>query len=136
MKTVRNGNIMTPEQKIKKEIVLRAIQDNNLQFEGNVNANNVESLYQNLVDEDLHWDYKNEIRQGQYETGLPAEYSRHYESKSVAMKMSDGTWLGWTYWFGGGKFGEPEAIEWMNTAYPLNYKEEEKVVIVRTFEKK
>lgn len=127
---------MTPEQKIKKEIVLRAIQDNNLQFEGNVNANNVESLYQNLVDEDLHWDYKNEIRQGQYETGLPAEYSRHYESKSVAMKMSDGTWLGWTYWFGGGKFGEPEAIEWMNTAYPLNYKEEEKVVIVRTFEKK
>lgn len=127
---------MTPEQKIKKEIVLKAIQDNTLQFEGNVNANNVESLYQNLVDEDLHWDYKNEIRQGQYETGLPAEYSRNYESKSVAMKMSDGTWLGWTYWFGGGKFGEPEAIEWMNTAYPLNYKEEEKVVIVRTFEKK
>lgn len=127
---------MTPEQKIKKEIVLKAMQNNDLHFEGTINEDNVDDLYQNLVDEDLHWDYKSEMRQGQYETDIPAEYSRHYESKSVAMKMSDGSWLGWTYWYGGGKFGEPESIDWMSQAYELNYKEEEKVVIVRTFEKK
>lgn len=127
---------MTPEQKIKKEIILKAMQNNDLHFEGQINEENVEDLYQNIVDEDLHWEYKDEIRQGQYETEISAEYSRNYESKSVAMKMSDGSWLGWTYWYGGGKFGEPEAIDWMSSAYELNYKEEEKIMIVRTFKKK
>lgn len=127
---------MTPEQKIKKEILLKAIKHKDLNFEGNVTEENIEDLYQKLVDEELHWDYKNEMREGLFETNISCDYSRHYEAKSVAMKISDGSWLGWTYWYGGGKFGEPEAIDWMSEAYELNYKEEEKVVIVRTFEKK
>lgn len=127
---------MTPEQKLKKEILLRHMTNNDINFEGAINKDNVEELYQKLVDEDLHWDYKNELREGSFETGIACNYSRHYECKSVAMKMSDGSWIGWTYWYGGGKFGEPEAIDWMSEAYELNYKEEEKVVIVRTFEKK
>lgn len=127
---------MTPEQKLKKEILLRHMTNNKINFEGAINKDNVEELYQKLVDEDLHWDYKNELREGSFETGIACNYSRHYEGKSVAMKMSDGSWIGWTYWYGGGKFGEPEAIDWMSEAYELNYKEEEKVVIVRTFEKK
>lgn len=127
---------MTPEQKLKKEILLRHMTNNDINFEGAINKDNVEELYQKLVDEDLHWDYKNELREGSFETGIACNYSRHYEGKSVAMKMSDNSWIGWTYWYGGGKFGEPEAIDWMSEAYELNYKEEEKVVIVRTFEKK
>jgi len=58
---------------------------------------------------------------------------RHYESKAVAMKMPDGSWIGWTYWYGGGKHGEPEAIDWMNEAYDVDCHEEEKVVVVQTF---
>lgn len=127
---------MTPEQKIKKEIVLKALEHNDIQFEKEIEESNVDTAYQMLIDEDLHWDYKNEMRLGSFETEVESEYSRHYESKSVAMQMADGSWLGWTYWYGGGKFGEPEAIDWMDKAYELNYKEEEKVVIVRTFEKK
>jgi hypothetical protein len=50
--------------------------------------------------------------------------------------MADGSWVGWTYWSGGGKHGEPESISWMSEAYELDVKEEEKLVIVQTFSKK
>lgn len=66
-------------------------------------------------------------------TDLKCEYSRHYESDAVAAKLSDGTWVGWTYWYGGGKHGEPEGIEWMSDAYEVNCIEEEKLVVVQTF---
>lgn len=127
---------MTPEQKLKKEIVLLALKDKNIEIVGGIDTSNVEEIYQQLVDSDLHWDYKNEIRQGQVETDLDCEYSRHYESKAVAMQVEDGSWVGWTYWYGGGKFGEPESIDFMANAYDLDYEEEEKVVVVRTFKKK
>lgn len=126
---------MTPEQKIKKEIVLKAIKHNDIKFGKEIDESNVQTAYQMLIDEDLHLDYRNEMRVGSFKTEVESDYSRHYESKSVAMKMADGSWLGWTYWYGGGKFGEPEAIDWMNQAYELNCEEKEKVVIVRTFEK-
>jgi hypothetical protein len=35
----------------------------------------------------------------------------------------------------GGKYGEPEAVEWIDDAYDLVCTEEEKVVTVRTFAK-
>ena len=85
-------------------------------------------------------DWGNEIeddfREGDEETGEPCDWSRHYESKSVASKMLDGSWVGWTYWYGGGKHGEPEAIPWIEDAYDLDVTEEEKVVTVRTFKRK
>ena len=67
------------------------------------------------------------------ETGLKCEWSRHYESKAVAMKFPDGSWVGWTYWYGGGKHGEPSSIEWMDDAYDVDCHEEEKMVVVQTF---
>ena len=81
-------------------------------------------------------DYENEMRIGDVDTDLPSQFSRHYEAKEVAKEMSDGSWIGWTYWYGGGKFGEPQAIDWMSEAYELSCKEEEKLIIVRTFNKK
>jgi hypothetical protein len=78
-------------------------------------------------------DSKYEVRCGDLETELSCESSRHYESNAVAMKFPDGSWVGWTFWCGGGKHGEPEAIEWINNAYDIECKEEEKLVIVRTF---
>ena len=127
---------MTPQEKIKKEILLTAIQEKDIIFDGEITSENLESLYQELIDDDLHWGYENEMRYGDIETNLPSQTSKHYEAKEVAKKMSDGSWIGWTYWYGGGRFGEPETIDWMSEAYELSYKEEEKVVIVRTFEKK
>lgn len=36
----------------------------------------------------------------------------------------------------GGKHGEPEAIDWIEHAYDVECKEEEKLVVVHTFTKK
>lgn len=77
-----------------------------------------------------------EFREGEVETNIEAPWSRNYESKSVAAQMSDGSWVGWTYWYGGGKHANPEEIEWMGDAYDLECVEEEKLVVVRTFTKK
>lgn len=128
---------MTAEQYIKRHILLMAAKHDpdEIKIDGEITSANVDQLYDDLlVERDAHWDYVSEMRDGQEETGLPCEYSRHYESKSVA-SLIDGRWIGWTYWYGGGKHGEPEAIDWMDEAYFLDVTEEEKVVTVRTFTK-
>jgi hypothetical protein len=73
-------------------------------------------------------DATNELRSGEEETGLPCDWSRHYESKSVAAQMLDGSWVGWTYWYGGGKHGEAYSIPWVEDAYDLEMVEVQKVV--------
>lgn len=124
---------MTPEQKIKQRILLNLVDQGSLSIDpAAITSDNVDELYE---DQDVY-DLEYEFRQGEVETDIPCEYSRHYESKSVAAKMADGSWVGWTYWLGGGKHGEPESIPWMSEAYELDVKEEEKLVIVQTFSKK
>ena len=124
---------MTPEQKIKQRILLDFVEEGSLSIAPAAStADNVDELY----DEKDAYDIECDFRQGEVETDIPCEYSRHYESKSVAAKMADGSWVGWTYWSGGGKHGEPESISWMSEAYELDVKEEEKLVIVQTFSKK
>ena len=81
-------------------------------------------------------DARAEVREGKVETKLPSQYSRHFEAKEVAAKMHDGSWVGWTFWYGGGKHSEPEAIDWMEEAYNLDCKEEEKTVTIQTFTKR
>ena len=124
---------MTPEQKIKHAI-LNIIAKWADAPAPDVTAENVDELYE-AADESYVQEARSDVRSGEEETGLPCDWSRHYESKSVAAKMPDGSWVGWTYWYGGGKYGEPEAIDWMDDAYDLACTEEEKVVIVRTFSK-
>lgn len=94
---------------------------------------NIDADYEAFENEDEYWDAKSEVRGGEVETGLKCDWSRHYESKAVAAQLPDGSWVGWTYWYGGGKHGEPEAIEWIEDAYDLNCLEEHKVMTVRTF---
>ena len=129
---------MTTKQLLMAIVVQRAI-DDDFAFEekpAEITAENVEELYDELCDDDAHWDYLSELREGEVETGLPCEWSRHYESMSVAVKAPNGQYVGWTYWYGGGKHGEPEAIDWMHDAYLLDVKEEEKLVVVQTFTKR
>lgn len=126
---------MTPEDKIKSAILTRAMEDGHLP-QGEITEETIEDLYAALEEADMHWDYQSEMREGEMETDLPCPHSRHYESKSVAAKAADGSWVSWTYWYGGGKHGEPEAIDWMDSAYDLDCVEEEKLVVVRTFAKR
>ena len=134
--------MMTPEQKIKHAIVLAVAEYYSDDEPVTVtikalvlDAENIDESYGLICEQELHWDSLYEIREGQVETDIPSESSRHYESKSVAMQVPDGTWVGWTYWYGGGKHAEPDAIDWMDVAYNLNCKEEEKIVVVREFTK-
>ena len=116
--------------RIKKEILLSA------GITAEITPENIDEIY---YEEDLGFcdeDFESEFRYGDVETNIKPLYSRHYESKSVAKKLSDGTWIGWTYWYGGGKHGCPGEIGWMEDAYELDVKEEEKLVLVRTFSKR
>jgi hypothetical protein len=125
------------EFKIKREI-LRMAQENEpdvFNFGPLETVEQIEEAYESLVDADAHWDYESDFRSGDVDTNVPCPSDRHYESKSVAMKTEEGDWLGWTYWFGGGKHGEPQSIDWMSEAYDLTCQEEEKLVVVRTFKK-
>ncbi len=128
---------MTPTNKIKREILLQAAKEPDLNFGLPLDTDEqVDAAYDRLGEEDdASQEYEREFRHGEVETNIPPDQSRHYASKSVAAKMSDDSWVGWTYYFAGGKHGEPENVEWMEDAYDLEYKEEEKVVTVRTFTK-
>lgn len=120
-------------------IIVERARENGFEFEDdatNITAENVEELYCDIEDADEHYDYLSELREGEVETDIACEWSRHYESKSVAAKAPNGQWIGWTYWYGGGKHGEPEGIDWVNKAYFLDVTEEEKLVTVRTFTKR
>lgn len=129
---------MTPQQKIKA-IILTTIRNYDEGDEPGVEitVENIDEQWDAATEdqEDAIQDTKYEMREGEVETKVPCDYSRHYESKSVAAQAPDGTWVGWTYWYGGGKHGEPEAIDWIEDAYDLECKEEEKLVVVRTFTK-
>ena len=81
-------------------------------------------------------DIQEEIRECGVETGLECEFSRYCEGDSVAEKMDDGSWVGWTYWHSGGKHFEGASIPWIEAAYYLDCAEEEKMMVVRTFTKK
>ncbi len=131
---------MNAEQKIKHMIIIRASEN---KYYGkyfnlpNITKENVDELYSSLRNNDntdcALQDSEHEFREGLFETKIKPDQCRHYESKSVATQYIDGSWIGWTYWYGGGKHGEPEAEDWMNEAYGLECKEEERTITVREF---
>jgi len=124
---------MKPQAKLKYAILELAYIWEDKTISNTLTEEEVEELWDEAVDMQ---DAISEIRCGGYETGLPGQYSRHYESEEVAVQCPNGDWVGFTYWHGGGKHGEPEAIDWIQHAYDVECKEEEKLVIVRTFNKK
>lgn len=127
---------MTPEQKVRYLVLAKAGEwESKYTPYYNSGGDQLDALWEELIDNDEYWDAKSEVRAGEVETDIPCQSSRHYESKSVAAKLPDGSWVGWTYWYGGGKHGEPDAVNWIEYAYDLTCTEEEKVVVVRTFEK-
>jgi hypothetical protein len=127
----------TAEQKVKYLILAAHARynDGDAYDLSALSGDEIDAAWAHLVEADEHWDSQNEVRGGEVETGIKCDWSRHYESKSVAAQLPDGSWVGWTYWYGGGKHGEPEGIDWIDEAYDLACIEEEKLVVVRTFTK-
>lgn len=130
---------MTPEQKLKHLILIRhaGFGYNDFELPAVINQDNIDEIYEEADGEDYELqDARNEVRSSGTETGLRAPSSRHYESDAVAVKYIDGSWVGFTYWYGGGKHGEPEAVEWMEDAYDVECVEEQKMVTIKTFTQK
>ena len=125
---------MSPENKIKYAILAIYFEQEEREIPKDLNDEQVADLYDDHSDE--LYDIIYEFREGQVETNVPSESSRHYESNSVAAQTPSGEWVGWTYWYGGGKHGDPESIDWVEHAYDLDCTEEEKLVTVRNFTKK
>ena len=122
---------MTAEQAIKWEI-LNLIDGVNVSY----HAESVEDAWELADESDEHWDYMNEVRYNGQQTDLEAPHSRHYEPEQHALKLSNGVWVSFTYWRGGGKHSNPEEVEWMYDAFFVDCKEEEVTKIERTFTKK
>lgn len=103
-----------------------------------ITADTIDELYAvHSADHQLQ-DPIEEVREGSYYTDLPDQTPfvrglSDYESRSVVAQMADGSWVGWTYWYGGGKFAQPASIEWMAYAYPVAMTEKQVVTTQRTF---
>ena len=127
---------MTAHQKVKALVLLH------IRGWGNevepINKESLDEAWDSFAEgdcEDTLRDAVNDIRGGQAETGFTCPVSRHFEAKSVGAKLPDGSWVGWTHWHGGGKHGEPEAIDWISDAYDIACTEEQQIVTVRIFAK-
>lgn len=129
MNNDNNGAAMTPTQKIKWLVLAKFAQWSGEEPPPYPCAN-VDDLYAAADVDGALCDAINEVRGSGVETGIAADWSYHYESKSIAARLPDGTWVGWTYWYGGGKHGEPESIPWMEDAYDVTMREETRVVRV------
>lgn len=106
---------MTATEKLMQKIIFMVT--------GETVLADIERRYNGLIDnpetEDQRRDSENELRNSGTPTGLEADYSRHYSSKAVAAEMLDGSWVGWTYFYGGGKHGEPSEMPWLECAYDV-----------------
>lgn len=127
---------MTAQQKIKAFLLTEAFSDPGYELPA-LTAENIDLVWDDFKGNDVDYllsDPINEFRCSGIDTGLKCERSRHYETKSVARQMPDGSWVGWTYWYGGGKHSDPKAFDWLGSAYLVNVTEKQEVVKVRTFE--
>ncbi len=114
---------LTPQQKLKQLILHTYFlwEDEDISLLPDLTGEEVDELYS--VTKDLT-DAIEQIRCNGHITGLPtSEFSRNYEDKEVAVESLDGSWVGFTYWYGGGKLGEPEDIPWMEKAYEVTMEE-------------
>lgn len=115
--------MLSHQEEIKKFILSEAKKDGVIDI-GLITTTNLEELWDELADDDNIYDYLNDFRCSGDKTNLRAAFSRHYGCDFVAKELCPGCAVGWNYWYGGGKHGEPEAIEWLDSARFLNVKTE------------
>ena len=120
---------MTPTQKIKWLVLAKAAQWSEAELPP-YPCPSVDDLYDAAWEREELYDAVSEVRGSGEETGIEAGWSRHYESKGVAARLPDGSWVGWTYWYGGGKHSDPGSVPWMEDAYDVTMREETRVVRV------
>lgn len=120
---------------ILRHIMLEAMDAGTIERQ-DIDASDIEGQFDALNEDEELQDDLNAFRSSGERTGLVVRsYSRHYEVEHVARQLIGGAWVGWLYWHGGGKHGEPEAISWLNEAELLEVDEEPIQSVRRTFRK-
>lgn len=89
----------------------------------------------NLAQEWDGWqDLREDFRNQGTRTELQTPWSRHYDCEMHVVQCPDGTWVAFPYWYGGGKHGEPQAIEWITADEIREVSMREETRVVRVFE--
>ena len=128
---------MTPEQMIKRDILIDCFNNDPEAFNipidlGTVDELNVDSLYlDHLVETEEHYDYEEDFTINAHESGLP---SSNGHNTSMASKLGDGTWIGWEA--KRDSYGDYcDNAEWKSGAYFLDVREERSTEMVQVFTK-
>ena len=128
-----NNKNLTPEQEINLLILNKQAQWDKVNFDAELI--NIDEEYARQEEGGGLQDAEEEIRCSGIASGLDCDFSRNYETDAVAKQTLSGKWVGWTYYYGGGKHSNPSEITWKNYAYFLDCEEKEVTVIQRTFKK-
>lgn len=104
---------MTPRQKLRATLLKKCNETAHLE----VSEENVDDLFYEHYE--LLRDTISEFRWGEFSTDIKPDECDYYESRSVGAKMVNGDLVGWTFYYGGGKYAEPWRIEWMDEVYNL-----------------
>jgi hypothetical protein len=133
---------LTPQDYIHKSIIEEVLGWGDVTLNCELTLENASEIYNNPEEYFVGTDYPSDAIYEAYQdyrsSGeecniLPKSYSRHYEVGYV-VKEIDGKWVGWNYWYGGGKHAEPEDIDWIGNAEFVKVQSEEVVTVVkRTF---
>jgi hypothetical protein len=131
---------LTPTQLLKRTILTELFELNSFGEDFKIKTapqtpEEIEIAWNCMREEGYGQDTCEEWRSGGIETNLPAPYSRYCETDILAKKI-DGVWTAWVYEYGGGKHFEVSPFDWIEDAFFVDCKEEEKVMTVRTFSKK
>ena len=121
---------MTPTQKIKWLVLDKAAQRRE-EDPPPYPCDDVDDLFAAAEGSGEICDALGDVRASGEDTDIETKgWNRNYECKSIAAQLPDGSWVGWTYWYGGGKHGEPQNVPWMEDAYDVTMREEKRVVRV------
>ncbi len=126
----------TAKDYIIEYVIGKMIESNPKDFAGKT----VEDIQKQIEEDGEVSDYFNEYLDefrwsGEQSFIKSTKCSRHYENHEVARVLDingEKIAVGWTYWFGGGKHGEPESIDWLDDAYFCDYTQETRIVDVFT----
>ena len=125
---------MSAAQLIYLELINRSIEslqryNENVDFDFDsisVTKDNAEEIWDELreIHDDVTYEEMYEMREeGKPSNILTKHCSRHYEVDEVYYQVKTGEFVGWSYWHGGGKHAEPEAIDWISDSYILEVAE-------------
>lgn len=120
-----------------KKYIVEYAKKHGFQHEGSLKTKEQIDAAMSVMHDQIGCDAQQDIMEGEWETNITPDYSRHCETESVAVKDNYGNYIGFTRYFGGGKhFDCAENYEYIiEHAYYLTCQEKEVLTIERTWAK-